>query len=98
MMHHTIRSSAVAVLAVFLAGAAPVAGQADDSSSLEPRVGWDEFRKLYDAKKVEVIDVRSAEAYQAGHVPGARSVPLDEVEKHLDALRKPGKPLVMYCA
>ncbi|MGW8066926.1 rhodanese-like domain-containing protein [Streptomyces ziwulingensis] len=33
-----------------------------------------------------LIDVRPAEEYAAGHIPGARSLPLDELEPRLDKL------------
>ncbi len=42
-----------------------------------------------------VIDVRSPKEYAAGHIPGARSVPADEIESHLAAIPK-DKPVVVY--
>ena len=36
---------------------------------------------------VSVLDVRSPEEYEAGHLPGAISIPLDELEKHLHELK-----------
>jgi rhodanese-related sulfurtransferase len=53
---------------------------------------------LHDAGKVVVVDVRAAEAYEAAHIPGARSVPLDQVESRAEELKKLGLPLVLYCA
>jgi rhodanese-related sulfurtransferase/predicted transcriptional regulator len=45
---------------------------------------------------VLVIDVRPEVEYQAGHIPGARSVPPDEVRKRLRALPK-DVDVVAYC-
>ncbi|MFZ0468008.1 MAG: metalloregulator ArsR/SmtB family transcription factor [Thiogranum sp.] len=45
---------------------------------------------------VTVLDVRPAEEYAAGHVPGAINVPLPDLEKHLQAL-DPGQEIVAYC-
>lgn len=45
---------------------------------------------------VTVLDVRPAEEYAAGHVPGAINVPLPELEKHLQAL-DPDQEIVAYC-
>ena len=45
---------------------------------------------------VTVIDVRPAEEYAAGHVPGAVNVPLDELEQHLGKLN-PQQEVVAYC-
>ena len=42
-----------------------------------------------------VIDVRPAEEYAAGHIPGAVSVPLEELQARLAAL--PAGEIVAYC-
>jgi rhodanese-related sulfurtransferase len=43
-----------------------------------------------------VIDVRPAEEYTAGHIPGALSIPLDELETRLAELPDAPK-IVAYC-
>lgn len=50
------------------------------------------------AKKgiVTVLDVRPAEEFAAGHLPGAINVPLDKLESHLSKLPK-RKEVVAYC-
>jgi rhodanese-related sulfurtransferase len=50
------------------------------------------------AKKgeVTVIDVRPTEEYRAGHIPGALSIPLGELEARLKELPK-GREVVAYC-
>jgi rhodanese-related sulfurtransferase len=42
-----------------------------------------------------VIDVRGAEAYRAGHIPGATHIPADSVERSLAQIPK-GRPVVTY--
>jgi rhodanese-related sulfurtransferase len=42
-----------------------------------------------------VIDVRSAEEYAAGHIPGARHIPGDEVEHRLAEIPR-DRPVVPY--
>jgi len=44
-----------------------------------------------------VLDVRGAEEYAAGHLPGARHVPADDLERRLGEL-PPGEPIVTYCS
>jgi rhodanese-related sulfurtransferase len=46
--------------------------------------------------EVTVIDVRPAEEYRAGHLPGALSVPLEELEARLGELPK-RRQIVAYC-
>ncbi len=45
---------------------------------------------------VTVIDVRPAEEYAAGHLPGATNIPLNELEKRIAEL-DPGVEVVAYC-
>ena len=45
---------------------------------------------------VTVLDVRPAEEYEAGHLPGAINVPLSELELRLGSLPA-GKEVVAYC-
>lgn len=85
------------LLALGLTGASTSARQ-DDLASPRLRVEWAEFKKLYDAGKVVVVDVRSPEAYESGHIPGSRSVPLEEVEARGGELKKLNRPVVFYCA
>jgi len=66
--------------------------------SPELRIGIDEFRKLYEKQEVLVLDVRAAEAYRNGHIPGALSIPLDAVEGKIAELRNAGRPIVTYCS
>jgi rhodanese-related sulfurtransferase len=75
----------------------PAAAVAQDAEA-EVRLDWAAFKKAYDARKIVVVDVRTREAWEEGHIPGAISVPLDEVEKRLPELRKLKKPIVTYCS
>ncbi len=43
-----------------------------------------------------LLDVRPAEEFEAGHLPGARSIPLDELPSRLDELPR-DRPVVAYC-
>ena len=46
--------------------------------------------------EVAIIDVRPNEEYQAAHIPGAVSIPVDEIEYHLEKL-SPENEIVAYC-
>lgn len=43
-----------------------------------------------------LIDVRPSEEFEAGHIEGARSIPLDELERHLAELPS-DREIVAYC-
>lgn len=43
-----------------------------------------------------LLDVRSSEEFKAGHIPGAVSLPVDELRSRLDELPR-DRPIVSYC-
>jgi rhodanese-related sulfurtransferase/predicted transcriptional regulator len=63
--------------------------------SLEP-VPADQLLERVRAGLVSVLDVRPPEEYEAGHLPGAVNIPLEELEKHLHELN-PDQEIVAYC-
>jgi rhodanese-related sulfurtransferase len=45
-----------------------------------------------------VLDTRSAESFSRGHIVGARNVPMDELDGHMEKLGKlKNKPVVAVC-
>jgi len=45
-----------------------------------------------------VLDLRSTESFSPGHIVGARNVPMDELDAHLEKLGKfRNKPVVAVC-
>jgi rhodanese-related sulfurtransferase len=63
--------------------------------SLEPVTAEELLRRMR-RKEVTVLDVRPADEYRQGHVPGALSVPVAELERRLGDLSK-RKEIVAYC-
>ena len=53
--------------------------------------------KLKSGKRPLVIDVRQPEEYQAGHIAGAKLIPLGTISQHLKELPK-DKEIVCVCA
>jgi len=66
-----------------------------ESDGLEP-LSRDELRRRLAAGDVMVIDVRPQLEYAAGHVVGARSVPIDELDRHLASVPRHVE-VVAYC-
>jgi rhodanese-related sulfurtransferase len=62
---------------------------------LEP-ITRDELARRLRSGDVTVIDVRPAPEYEAGHVEGARSLPIRDLKRRLDAVPR-GSELVAYC-
>jgi rhodanese-related sulfurtransferase len=64
----------------------------DELEAVSPHELLDRVR----AGTVIVLDVRPAEEYRAGHIAGARSIPVDELERRLTELGA-GQEIVAYC-
>lgn len=67
-------------------------GQVDGAEA----VGFDELLARSDAGEVTVIDVRPSIEFNAGHLPGAINMPLDELSARISEL-DPGTEVVAYC-
>ena len=67
----------------------------DGRDALEP-VGRDELRKRVRRGEVIVLDVRPPEEYCAGHIKGAISIPVEQIEERLADLPT-DKEIVAYC-
>jgi rhodanese-related sulfurtransferase/DNA-binding HxlR family transcriptional regulator len=59
-------------------------------------IGRDELIGRMARGDVVLVDVRPAEEFEAGHIDGARSIPIDELKRRLNEL--PGdREVVAYC-
>ena len=63
---------------------------------LEPISGSELLARLKNGEPLIVVDVRPAEEYRAAHVPGAVSIPLDQLEQKLRELPQ-DREIVAYC-
>ncbi len=94
------------VLALWLALCAtatsrlPEVAEADRDLASEPTrqsmIRRDDVGLLTAHGEILMIDVRPAQEYEHGHLPGAVSIPLEELPKHLDALPR-NRRIVAYC-
>lgn len=67
----------------------------DHRDELEP-VDLAELRRLSRDGAVTIVDVRPREEYEAGHIPGALSMPVAELRRRLGELPK-RREVVAYC-
>ena len=56
---------------------------------------WRELKEA-DLSRVTLVDVRTADEFELGAIPGAVNWPLDELREHLDAIPR-DKPVWVYC-
>ena len=67
----------------------------DGRDELEP-VTLKKLRQLMRAGDVTVLDVRPAEEFKAGHIPGALSIPVSSLKRRLRELPK-NREVIAYC-
>lgn len=73
----------------------PVVGKGGGASGISAT----EAVQLMNREKAVVVDVCSPQEFAAGHVTGAKNVPLGELEAKLPTVAKnKGVPVVMVCA
>jgi rhodanese-related sulfurtransferase len=66
-----------------------------DRDSLEAVCAEELLAKMRE-EGVEVLDVRPEDEYRAGHIPGARSVPVERMEAYLEEIPR-DREVVAYC-
>ena len=66
-----------------------------DRDSLEALCAEELLAKMRE-EGVEVLDVRPEDEYRAGHIPGARSVPVERMEAYLEEIPR-DREVVAYC-
>ncbi|MDA8393627.1 MAG: metalloregulator ArsR/SmtB family transcription factor [Candidatus Dormibacteraeota bacterium] len=84
------------VAAAELPEVAMVVDQEFDEGELLKPVGQAEARRRLAAGDVLLLDVRPRSEYVAGHIGGAISIPLDELEERMPEL-PPGREILAYC-
>jgi len=62
------------------------------------KITLDEAKKMMETQKVIVVDVRTLEEYNEGHIPNAISVPLETIENEAETKLKNKDDLILfYC-
>ena len=92
-MRRIITVAAVALAALLMVAA----GRAQESGDGVRRVTPAEARAAVEKGQAVIVDVRPAESFKAGHVKGALSIPLGDIEARTGELPR-GKMIITYCS
>ena len=57
----------------------------------------DAVKLLHESPDTVVLDVRTPDEYMAGHIPGAKLIPIDELETRLGEVPKEAKGILVHC-
>jgi rhodanese-related sulfurtransferase len=44
-----------------------------------------------------IIDVRSPQEYDHGHIQGSKNIPLDKIQRELKSIKNMNKPIITVC-
>jgi 3-mercaptopyruvate sulfurtransferase SseA len=61
------------------------------------RITIADANKLIKSGQAFVVDVRNQAAYDAGHIPGARLIPVGEILNHVNEMPR-DKTIITYCS
>ena len=61
-----------------------------------PRVSIEDAKQAYDEKSAVIVDVRGDDAFSAGHIPGALSIPENDIAARIVKL-DPDSWFITYC-
>jgi rhodanese-related sulfurtransferase/DNA-binding MarR family transcriptional regulator len=73
-----------------------VAAYVGSRDQLEPVTREDLRRRLAAGEDLLILDVRPRDEFRAAHLPGAISIPIDELQRRLDQLPR-DRDVVAYC-
>jgi 3-mercaptopyruvate sulfurtransferase SseA len=79
-----------------LGGANTTQGNTQEIYPQVERLSLAQSKEAFDANAAVFVDVRDPTYYQAGHIPGAISIPLNEIEKRFLELRT-DQWIILYC-
>ena len=58
----------------------------------------DEVLQQYKEKGAVIIDVRTPAEYKGGHPKKAQNIPLQNIQREADKIKKMNKPIILCCA
>lgn len=76
--------------------ALPTPSATISDESQVPRVSLTDAKAAFDNKQAIFVDTRDATSYSSGHIPGALSVPLAEIQSHMGELDR-NAWIITYC-
>jgi rhodanese-related sulfurtransferase len=89
------RTAGALLLAIVLTAHPALGGHGNPSEPVKTIAAADLKTLLDRGPRPLLVDLRPAEAYRQGHLPGARSLPIRELRRRYAEL--PRGPVVLYC-
>ena len=91
-----IRNNLLLIVVAFVSGAMLIWPLVRRSAG-GPWVGTLQATQLINREDALVIDVRDPGEYGAGHILGARNLPVSRIDEKTDLGKRKDRPLIVYC-
>jgi rhodanese-related sulfurtransferase len=91
-----VRNNLLLIVVAFVSGAMLVWPLVRRSTG-GPHVGPAQATQLINREDALVVDVRDPGEYGAGHILGAKNVPVDRIGEKADLGKRMDRPLIVYC-
>jgi rhodanese-related sulfurtransferase len=85
------------VMKVFASGGRVTSDMVEDGKPFADISAADAVTFLKQNPETVVIDVRTSSEFQSGHIPGARLIPVDEIENRVSEFPKEAQHLLVTC-
>ena len=57
---------------------------------------WTDFKALKQAGAI-IIDVRSPQEFDRGHIQGSKNIPVNIIQREVNSIKKLNKPVITVC-
>jgi phage shock protein E len=95
---HKMRSFLKALIILFAFFILPGSALDAQETAKKENIGNRKFKKISNKKNVVIIDVRSSDEFNSGHIPGALNIDYEKPGfKDSIARLDPGKTYLLYC-
>ena len=91
-----LKIACVLILATTISAGLFAGGKKEEGNAF--LISISELDKLAQTEDILILDIRDQASYNAGHIPGALLLPLQQVEAAADQLRGRATKLVTYCS
>jgi rhodanese-related sulfurtransferase len=85
------------VMKVFAAGGRVTPDMVEDGKPFADISAADAVTFLKQNPETVVVDVRTSSEFQAGHIPGARLIPVDEIENRIAEIPREAQHVLVTC-
>lgn len=85
------------VVQILAAGGRVTADMVEEGKPFSDLAAAEAAKILSQSNQAVVIDVRSQSEYLAGHIPGSKLIPVDEIELRFNEVPREASPILVVC-